>query len=202
MYNCSQPKRFNFKGTIMKIKARAIAGMFVFSSILPLFTSAAAGPYDLAIPRLFRHASDHQFNTATIIEKPKMIISSLKVPALEAESGVEKRPAPSAEPQATLCGLKGVLVFIEDIDPDVEKHGLTKTVLQKEIEARLRQANIPVLTREEADNTPGKPYLYLNLTTHNTGIDLYSYSIMDRVQSGCFSHPRAIHQNKRDNMDC
>jgi hypothetical protein len=34
-----------------------------------------------------------------------------------------------------------------------------------------------VLTREEAYNTPGKPYLYLSLTTHNTGIDLYSYSI-------------------------
>jgi hypothetical protein len=34
-----------------------------------------------------------------------------------------------------------------------------------------------VLTQEEAYGTPGKPYLDLNLTTHNTGIDLYSYSI-------------------------
>jgi hypothetical protein len=41
----------------------------------------------------------------------------------------------------------------------------------------LRQAGIPVLTQEEAYGTPGKPYLDLNLTTHNTGIDLYSYSI-------------------------
>jgi hypothetical protein len=34
-----------------------------------------------------------------------------------------------------------------------------------------------VLTADEAFNMPGKPYLYLNLTTHNSGIELYSYSI-------------------------
>ena len=34
-----------------------------------------------------------------------------------------------------------------------------------------------VSTVDEAFNMPGKPYLYLNLTTHNTGIELYSYSI-------------------------
>ena len=34
-----------------------------------------------------------------------------------------------------------------------------------------------MLTVEEAFNAPVKPYLYLNLTAHNTGIDLYSYSI-------------------------
>ena len=34
-----------------------------------------------------------------------------------------------------------------------------------------------MFTVGEAFNTPGKPYLYLNLTAHNTGIDLYSYSI-------------------------
>jgi len=65
----------------------------------------------------------------------------------------------------------------EEIDSHVEKHGLTKNVLQKEVESRLRQADIPVFTWEEAHDTPGKPYLYLSLTTHNTGIDLYSYSI-------------------------
>ena len=50
-------------------------------------------------------------------------------------------------------------------------------MLKEKVESRLRQADIPVLTVNEAFNMPGKPYLYLNLTTHNTGIELYSYSV-------------------------
>ena len=69
------------------------------------------------------------------------------------------------------------MVFIEDIDSDVEKYGLSKNLLQKEVESRLRHADIPVLTANEAFNMPGRPYLYLNLTTHDTGVELYSYSI-------------------------
>lgn len=161
----------------MKIKAGAIVGMFVLSGLLPLFTASAKRPYDPATPPSFRRAGDHEVHTATITEKPKMIISSLKVPTLQEEIRTEQRSTPSAEPRETLCGLKGVMVFIEDIDSDVEKHGLTRALIQKEVESRLRHADIPVLTREEAYDTPGKPYLYLSLTTHNTGIDLYSYSV-------------------------
>jgi hypothetical protein len=69
------------------------------------------------------------------------------------------------------------MVFVEDIDLDVEKHGLTKKLIQKEVESRLGRADIPVLAQEEAYHTPGKPYLYLSVTTHNTGMDLYSYSV-------------------------
>ena len=152
----------------MKIKAAGIVGILALSGPLPLFAAPATVPYDPAIG---------QFNTATSIEEPKVVISSLNVPTLQGESRTEKRSALLAEPQATLCGLKGVMVFVEDIDSDVEKHGLTKNLIQKEVESKLRGAEIPVLTREEAYGTPGKPYLYLNLTTHNTGIDLYSYSI-------------------------
>jgi hypothetical protein len=152
----------------MKIKAGAIIGISVLSCLLPLFTASAAGPYDPAIPTV---------NTTTIIEKPKIVSSSLKIPSLQEESRTEKRSTPLAEPQDSLCGLKGVMVFIEDIDSDVERHGLTKNLLRKEVESRLRQADIPVLTAGEAFTTPGKPYLYLNLTTHNTGMDLYSYSV-------------------------
>jgi hypothetical protein len=111
------------------------------------------------------------------VDKSTTAISSLKLPTVSDGSRTEKRSGAFTEPKDTLCGLKGVVVFIEDIDLDVEKHGLTKNLLQKEVESRLRQSNIPVLTREEAYITPGKPYLLLNLTTHDTGIDLYSYSI-------------------------
>jgi hypothetical protein len=112
----------------------------------------------------------------TLLERSK-IENILRLPAPADESRTEKRSVPFAEPKDTLCGLKGVMVFIEDIDSDVENHGLTKNLLKKEVESRLRQADIPVLTTDEAFNMPGKPYLYLNLTTHNTGIELYSYSL-------------------------
>ena len=161
----------------MRIEAGAIVGILVLSAPLPLFAASTTGPYDSEIPGLFRDVGDHQGHIAPIIEKLKIVISSLKVPTLHEESRTGKQSTPSAEPQETLCGLKGFMVFIEDIDSDVEKHGLTKNLIQKEVESRLRHADIPVLTREEAYNAPGKPYLYLSLTTHNTGIDLYSYSV-------------------------
>jgi len=111
------------------------------------------------------------------IEKSKIVTSSLKTPTLPEESRPERRSTPLAEPQDTLRGLNGMMVFVEEIDAEVENHGLTRSLLKTEVESRLRHAAIPVLTVEEAFNAPGKPYLYLNLTAHNTGIDLYSYSI-------------------------
>jgi hypothetical protein len=159
----------------MKIKASAIAGILFLGAPLPLFAAAATESHDPTILRL--SAGNHDVDTAAVMDRPNIVVSSLKVPTLPPESRAEKRSTPSAEPQQTLCGLKGVMVFVEDIDSDVEKHGLTKSLLKEQVESRLQQANIPVLTREEAYNAPGKPYLYLNLTTHHTGIELYSYSI-------------------------
>ena len=157
-------------------KACAIAALMVFGSFLPVFASYASEPDELDIPRLVPHR-DQEVRATMLSERSKIVIGSLKIPSLQEEATTEKRSAPSAEPRDTLCELKGVMVFVEDIDSDVEEHGLTKSLLKKEVESRLRQADIPVLTVREAFNTPGKPYLYLNLTTHNTGVDLYSYSV-------------------------
>jgi hypothetical protein len=166
----------NKKGAIMKIKVGPIVGILMLSSQVPLMPASATDLRDPTILR-FRLAGDHEVNVAKAIEPPKMVVGSLNVPTLPAESRTEKRSAPSAQPRETLCGLKGVMVFIEDIDSDVEKYGLSKNLLQKEVESRLRHADIPVLTANEAFNMPGRPYLYLNLTTHDTGVELYSYSI-------------------------
>jgi hypothetical protein len=157
-------------------KACAIAALTVFGSFLPVFASYASQPDELDILRLVPHR-DQEVRATMLAERSKIVISSLKIPGLQEESTTEKRSVPSAEPRDTLRGLKGVMVFIEDIDIDVENHGLTKSHLKKEVESRLREAYIPVLTANEAFSMPGKPYLYLHLTTHNTGIELYSYSI-------------------------
>ena len=80
---------------------------------------------------------------------------------------------------ATLRGLKGVGVLVENLLPEVEKEGVIKNQLQIEIELKLRTAGIKVLTKEECLMTPGEPYLYININvnTAKTGCDLYPYTI-------------------------
>jgi len=155
--------------------ACVVGSLFVFGIVLPLVASYGSGPDELDIPPVPQR--DQKIRGALLAERSKIVSSSLKVPAPQEESRTEKRSTQLGEPQDTLRGLKGVMVFIEDIDTDVETHGLTKGLLKRKVESRLRQADIPVLTRDEAFDIPGKPYLYLSLTTHNTGIELYSYSI-------------------------
>ena len=65
--------------------------------------------------------------------------------------------------RATLKGLRGVRVLVEDLAPEVEREGLVKDQLQKGVEERLRSAGIRVLTQEEAVKVPGEPCLYLNI---------------------------------------
>jgi len=155
-------------------KVCAIGASVVFASVLPLVASYGSEPDELDIPSVPQR--DQKIRAGMLAERSK-IVSSPKAPALQKESRTEKRSTQLAEPQDTLRGLKGIMVFVEDIDSDVENHGLTKVLLKRKVESRLGQAEIPVLTADEAFNMPGKPYLYLNLTTHNTGIGLYSYSI-------------------------
>jgi Cdc6-like AAA superfamily ATPase len=81
--------------------------------------------------------------------------------------------------RATLRGLKGVGVLIEKLPPEVEQEGLRRDQLQMEVESKLRTAGIKVLTREEAFNTPGEPFLYININVNiaKTESDIYPYSI-------------------------
>jgi hypothetical protein len=46
-----------------------------------------------------------------------------------------------------------------------ERHGLTDSQVQTDVELRLRRAGIRVLTPDEQDARPGSPYLYININT-------------------------------------
>ena len=184
----------------MKFKACAIAALLVFGGFLPVFVSYASESNEVDISQLVPH-HDQEVRAEKYTEKSKTVTSSLKLSTLQEESRTEKRTTSLAEPRDTLRGLKGVMVFVEDIGLDVENHGLTKNLLKKEVESRLRQADIPVLTADEAFNMPGKPYLYLHLTTHNTGIELYSYSIRIEFNQDVLYDSRAVHQSERNHLD-
>jgi len=81
--------------------------------------------------------------------------------------------------RATLRGLKGVGVLVEKLPPEIEQEGLKRDQLQMDVESKLRTAGIKVLTREEALNTPGEPFLYININVNiaKTESDIYPYSI-------------------------
>jgi hypothetical protein len=80
---------------------------------------------------------------------------------------------------ATLRGLQGVGVLVEQLPPEVEKEGLNRNRLQMEAESKLRMAGIKVLTKEECLKTPGEPYLYININVNvaETESDIYPYTI-------------------------
>jgi len=52
--------------------------------------------------------------------------------------------------RATLKGITGVQVVVETIDPEVERHGLTQSQVQTDLELRLTQAGIKVVSSSSA----------------------------------------------------
>ena len=81
--------------------------------------------------------------------------------------------------RSTLQGLKGVRVLVEDFAPEVEREGLVKNQIQKDVEDKLRAGGMKVLTQEEALKIPGEPYLYVNLNVNfsKDEEEVCSYSI-------------------------
>ena len=78
--------------------------------------------------------------------------------------------------RATLRGLQGVYVLLEDIKPEMARAGLTTQQLQTDVEGQLRQAGMPVLTKDQAFRMQGAPYLYIyvHLLPHPIGLTAYS----------------------------
>ncbi|MGH7183812.1 MAG: hypothetical protein ACREJN_17800, partial [Nitrospiraceae bacterium] len=67
----------------------------------------------------------------------------------------------TSDKRDTLRGLREISVLVEYLPDDVEREGLSRTQLQHDIEMRLRQAGLRVLTISEIANSPGAPYLYV-----------------------------------------
>jgi hypothetical protein len=83
-----------------------------------------------------------------------------------------------ASTRRTLGGLHGVFVLVESIDSSVAGSGLGRTEVQMDVEVKLREAGIPVLTRMQSTTSPGQPYLYVNLELSKvSGLDLYAFHI-------------------------
>ena len=67
----------------------------------------------------------------------------------------------TGDKRETLRGLGAISVLVEYLPDDVEREGVTREHLTRDIEGRLRQAGLRVLTISEIANSPGAPYLYV-----------------------------------------
>lgn len=88
--------------------------------------------------------------------------------------------------RATIKGIEGVYVLIEAIHRDAQKEGLFESTLQTDVELRLRQGGVRVLTSAERAATPGSPDLYLQISTlkSSSSAGLYVYNVsLDLNQS-------------------
>ena len=66
--------------------------------------------------------------------------------------------------RATLKGLTGVHVLLEDFTERAKRAGFDKRTFQTDVELKLRMAGVIVLNKTEAMNSPGKPTLTLTVT--------------------------------------
>jgi arginine/ornithine N-succinyltransferase beta subunit len=83
--------------------------------------------------------------------------------------------------RATLAGLQGVAVIIEDLQPNVQKYavkfGLSKEQILKDVAQRLSAGGIRMVSGSECLKMPGQPVLYININTHETEKYWYAYDV-------------------------
>ena len=97
------------------------------------------------------------------------------VPAFTDDSEASRR---------TLKGLSGIYVIVEELQPNLLKYekytkqfGLNKAGIQRDVEQKLTEAGIRVLSFEEWQKTPGRPVLYVRVNTHESEKYWFSYDI-------------------------
>ena len=84
----------------------------------------------------------------------------------------------TADKRDTLRGLTEISVLVEYLPDDVEREGLSREHLKRDIEVRLRQAGLRVLTISEIANSPGAPYLYVAVyPITGPSVNLNAYAI-------------------------
>jgi hypothetical protein len=77
-----------------------------------------------------------------------------------------------------LKGLTGVCLVVEPLNDDLEQAGLHKADIRTDVQRKLQQAGIRVLTLQEGMGTTGMPLLYIHVLTHkNARVPLYAFAI-------------------------
>ena len=84
-----------------------------------------------------------------------MMVAALASAFVRADDTQPSRPS--------LKGIAAVNVLVEELPASVEALGLTDESIRADVEPKLRQAGIRVVTQKERLQLPGAPYLYVNV---------------------------------------
>jgi hypothetical protein len=82
----------------------------------------------------------------------------------------------SEESRKSLKGITGFYVSVEQLDHVIENAGLTANQIRTDVESRLGMAGIKVFTKEQASQSPGKPWLRIDLAIGGKQ-GLYPYAL-------------------------
>jgi hypothetical protein len=111
-----------------------------------------------------------------------LILSILGV-ALSAAPAAAQLDSPGS--RKTLVGLPGFFVAVEDMDSSAGRVGVTSTVIQTDVEARLKAAGIRLYTADDFKNILEVPQLYINvneLALHGAQAGLFTYNATTEVR--------------------
>lgn len=86
------------------------------------------------------------------------------------------------EPQtrASLVGLEGVRVYVEELKPEIEAEGLTSGSLEQDAREELKAGGVPLLS--EGIQGSGEPYLYVYLHVFRLPTQTRRYLFYIRVE--------------------
>ena len=83
--------------------------------------------------------------------------------------------------RASLAGMLGVQIVVEETQQNLQrntgKSGYTAWQIQRDVEARLRDRGIRVVSGGDWMKVPGRPVLYININTHETEKYWYAYDV-------------------------
>ena len=107
----------------------------------------------------------------------------------------------TADKRDTLRGLKEISVLVEYLPDDVEREGLSREHLQRDIEVRLRQAGLHVLTISEVANSPGAPYLYVAVyPITGPSVNVQHVRCRAHIETTCSTLTESKHRTLCDHM--
>lgn len=78
-------------------------------------------------------------------------------------------------------GMKGMRVVVEPLIPELEKDGLRRQEVLKELAAKVEKSGIKILPEEEWRRTPGKPVLNATIQAAKLENQNYQYTITIEV---------------------
>ena len=103
----------------------------------------------------------------------------------------------TAVERQSMAGIHALGLFVEELQPNVAKvaakAGIDAASIRREVERRLTAAGIGVVAGAGWAALPGRPFLYININTHETQRFYYAYDIKVELRQVVFpeANPRA-----------